>query len=61
MNDLGYLKEIKTGSFIFILDAGEVEIDVDMMTKDAMEAIFQEDNEALVPLDVGRGKVIKKH
>ncbi|MBU5467008.1 hypothetical protein KQI49_09255 [Virgibacillus sp. MSJ-26] len=58
MHDLGYIKEIKTDSVIFIVDAGEVEIEVDLMTKDAIEAIFQEDDEALIPLDVEREKVI---
>ena len=57
MHDLGYIKEIKTDSVIFIVDAGEIEIEVDMMTKDAMEEIFQANDEALIPLDVERGKV----
>jgi len=59
MHDLGYIKEIKTNSVVFIVDTGDIEIEVDTITKDAMEAIFQKDNEALVPLDVERRKVIK--
>jgi len=58
MHDLGYIKEIKTDSVIFIVDAGEVEIEVDAITKDTIEAIFQEDEEALIPLDVEHRKVI---
>ena len=58
MHDLGYIKEIKTDSVIFIVGVGEVEIEVDLMTKDAIEMIFQEDDEALIPLDVEREKVI---
>lgn len=58
MHDLGYIKEIKTDSVVFIVDAGEVEIEVDAITKDTIEEIFQENNEALVPLDAERGKVI---
>ena len=58
MNDLGYIKEIKTDSVIFIVDTGDIEIEVDMMTKDAIEEIFQANDEALIPLDVERGKVI---
>jgi len=58
MHDLGYIKEIKTDSVVFNVDAGEVEIEVDTMTKDEVEKIFQEDDEALVPLDAERGKVI---
>jgi len=57
MHDLGYIKEIKTDSVIFIVDAGEVEIEVDAITKDALEVIFRKDDEALIPLDAERGKV----
>jgi len=57
MHELGYIKEIKTDSVVFIVDAGEVEVEVDPMTKDAMETIFQENDEALVPLDVEHRKV----
>jgi len=58
MHDLGYIKEIKTDSVIFIVDAGEVEIEVDAITKDTIEEIFQANDEALIPLDAERGKVI---
>jgi len=58
MHDLGYIKEKNTDSVIFIVDVGEVEIEVDAITKDTIEEIFQEDEEALIPLDVERGKVI---
>lgn len=60
MHDLGYIKEIKANSVVFIVGAGEIEIEVDEMTKEAMEAIFQENDEALIPLDVEHGKVITK-
>jgi len=52
MHDLGYIKEIKTDSVVFVVDGGEVEIEVDMMTKDTMVEIFQANDEALIPLDV---------
>jgi len=58
MNDLGYIKEIKTDSVVFIVDVGEVEIEVDVMTKEAIEAIFQEDEEALVPLSADNEKMV---
>jgi len=58
MHDLGYIKEIKTDSVIFIVDAGEVEIEVDAITKDAIEEIFQANDEALIPLDADHRKVI---
>jgi len=58
MHDLGYIKEIKTDSVIFIVDAGEVEIEVDAITKDIIKEIFQANDEALIPLDSERGKVI---
>ena len=49
MHELGYIKEIKTDSVIFIVDTGDIEIEVDMMTKDAIEEIFQANDEALIP------------
>jgi len=58
MDDLGYIKEIKTDSVIFIVDVGEVEIEVDAITKDTIEEIFQANDEALIPLDTERRKVI---
>jgi len=58
MHDLGYIKEIKTDSVIFIVDAGEVEIEVDAITKDTIEEIFQANDEALIPLDAESGIVI---
>ena len=57
MHDLGYIKEIKTDSVVFIIDVGEIEIEVDTMTKDTIEEIFQANDEALIPLDVESGKV----
>ena len=58
MHDLGYIKEIKTDSVVFIVDAGELEIEVDAITKETIEEILQANDEALIPLDVERGKVI---
>jgi len=58
MHDLGYIKEIKTDSVIFIVDAGEVEIEVDAITKETTEEIFQANDEALITLDAEHGKVI---
>src|SRR5699024_8084633 len=54
---LRYIKEIKTDSVVFIIDVGEIEIEVDTMTKDTIEEIFQANDEALIPLDVESGKV----
>jgi len=58
MHDLGYIKEIKPESVVFIVGNGEIEIEVDSMTKNTIEEISQEDDEALIPLDVEHGKVI---
>lgn len=58
MQRLGYIKEIRKGSVIFIVDVGEVEKDVDSITKDAIETVFEADYEALIPLDAEGGKVI---
>lgn len=55
--DLGYVKEIKATSIVFIVGTGVVEINVDEITKDAVETIYQADDEALIPLDV-EGKVV---
>lgn len=52
MVDLGYVKDIKENSVVFIVDTGEVEIEVDSTTKDAVETIYQADDEASIPLDV---------
>ncbi|MDY0407194.1 hypothetical protein P5G51_019325 [Virgibacillus sp. 179-BFC.A HS] len=52
MVDLGYVKEIKQTSVVFIVDHGEVEINVDAITKDAVVTIYQANDEALIPLDV---------
>src|SRR5699024_6837346 len=57
MHDLGYIKEIKTDSVIFIVDAGEVEIEVDAITKDALEVIFRKDDEALIQMNAESGKM----
>jgi len=58
MHDLGYIKEIKAKSVVFIVGNGEIEIEVDSMTKNTIEEISQEDDEALIPLEVEHGKVI---
>ncbi|HLR43489.1 MAG TPA: hypothetical protein VK067_09650 [Pseudogracilibacillus sp.] len=56
--DLGYVKEIKERRIVFIVDTGVVEIDVDEITKDAVETIYQADDEALIPLDIEAKVVI---
>ena len=56
--DLGYVKEIKEASVVFIVDAGEIEIEVDAVTKGAIEMINQADEEALIPLDIKEKAVI---
>ncbi|OZU88637.1 hypothetical protein CIL03_10095 [Virgibacillus indicus] len=58
MVELGYVKEIKENSIVFIVDTGEVEINVDEITKDAIETIYQANEEALIPLDVKEKIVI---
>jgi len=58
MHDLGYIKERKAESVVFIIGNGEIEIEVDSMRKNTIEAISQEDDEALIPLDVKHGKVM---
>lgn len=58
MVDLGYVKEIKEASVVFIVDAGEIEVEVDAVTKDAIEMINQADEEALIPLDIKEKAVI---
>lgn len=58
MVDLGYVKEIKETSVTFIVDTGEVEINVDPITKDAIETIYHADDEALIPMDVEKKVVI---
>lgn len=56
--DLGYVKEIKETSIVFIVGTGVVEINVDEITKDTVETIYQADDEALIPLDVEANVVI---
>lgn len=56
--DLGYVKEIKETSVVFMVDAGEVEFEVDAIAKDVIEGISQADDEALIPLDVKEKVVI---
>lgn len=56
--DLGYVKEFKETSIVFIVDTGLVEIDVDGITKDAVETIYRADDEALIPLDIEAKVVI---
>ncbi|UOQ84017.1 hypothetical protein [Gracilibacillus salinarum] len=58
MVDLGYVKEIKEASVVFIVDVGEIEVEVDAVTKDAIEMINQADEEALIPLDIKEKAVI---
>lgn len=58
MVDLGYVKEIKEARVVFIIDAGEIEVEVDAVTKDVIEVINQTDDEALIPLDVKEKAVI---
>ncbi|WP_373894679.1 hypothetical protein [Virgibacillus sp. CBA3643] len=58
MVDLGYVKEIKEASVVFIVDAGEIEVEVGAVTKDVIEMINQADEEALIPLDVKEKAVI---
>ena len=58
MVDLGYVKEIKETTIVFIGDAGEIEVEVDAVTKDVIEVINQTDEEALIPLDVKEEAVI---
>lgn len=60
MVDLGYVKEIKEASVVFIVDAGEIEVEVDAVTKDAIETINQADEEALIPLDIKEKAVISE-
>jgi len=58
MVGLGYVKEIKETSVVFIVDTGETEIEVDAVTKDVIEMIYQADEEALIPIDVKEKVVI---
>ena len=58
MVDLSYVKEIKEASVVFIVDAGEIEVEVGAVTKDVIEMINQADEEALIPLDVKEKAVI---
>ncbi|WP_449354668.1 hypothetical protein ACUL41_17775 [Virgibacillus natechei] len=56
--DVGYVKEIKDSSIVFIVDDGDVEMDVDDVTLDAIQTIYEADEEALIPLDVKTKTVI---
>jgi len=56
--DIGYVKEIKESSVVFIVKNGEVEMDVDLVTLDVIQTICQADKDALVPLDVETNSVI---
>ena len=58
MVDLGYVKEIKETSVVFIVYTGEIEIEVDAVTKNVIEMIYQADEEALIPMDVKEKIVI---
>ncbi|ASK61352.1 hypothetical protein CFK37_03770 [Virgibacillus phasianinus] len=56
--DIGYVKEIKDVSVVFIVNNGDVEIEVDDVTLDAIQTIYQADEEALISLDVKNKMVI---
>ncbi|ALX47558.1 hypothetical protein [Lentibacillus amyloliquefaciens] len=56
--DVGYIKEIKALSVVFIVKDGEVEMEVDDMTLDVIQTIYRADKEAFIPLDVKNKKVI---
>ncbi|QKY71357.1 hypothetical protein [Lentibacillus sp. CBA3610] len=56
--DIGYVKEIKESSVVFIVKDGEVEIDVDPVTLDVIKTICMADEEALIPLDMETNSVI---
>lgn len=56
--DVGYVKEIKENSVVFIVNDGDVEMDVDDVTLDAIQTIYEADKEALIPLDVKTKTVI---
>lgn len=56
--DVGYVKEIKDSSIVFIVNDGDIEMDVDDVTLDDIQTIYEADEEALIPLDVKTKTVI---
>jgi len=56
--DIGYVKELKESSVVFIVKDGEVEIAIDPVTQDAIQTICMADEEALIPLDLDAKTVI---
>ncbi|WP_010531155.1 hypothetical protein [Lentibacillus jeotgali] len=56
--DIGYVKEGKEFSVVFIVKDGEVEISIDPVTLDAIQTIIQADEDALIPLDLDTKTVI---
>ncbi|WP_174615278.1 hypothetical protein [Virgibacillus ihumii] len=56
--DVGYVKEIKDTSVVFIVKDGDIEMDVDDVTLDAIQTIVEADEEALIPLDFETKTVI---
>lgn len=56
--DVGYVKVIKDTSIVFIVNSGDVELEVDDVTLDAVKTIYQADEDALIPLDLKTKTVI---
>ena len=56
--DIGYVKEMKESSVVFIVKDGEVEMDVEPVTLDAIKTICEIDEDALIPLDLETEMVI---
>jgi len=56
--DIGYVKEIKDSSVVFIVNDGEVEMAIDSVTLDAIQTIIQVDEDALIPLDLETKTII---
>jgi len=56
--DIGYVKEIKESSVVFIIKDGEIEMAIDRVTLDALQTIIQADEDALIPLDLDTKTVI---
>ncbi|WP_010529472.1 hypothetical protein [Lentibacillus jeotgali] len=56
--DIGYVKEIKESSVVFIVKDGEVEMVIDPITLDAIQTICKADEDALIPLDLETNSVI---
>jgi len=56
--DIGYVKEVKESSVVFIVKDGEVEMAIDPVTLDAIQTIIQAEEDALIPLDMETKTVI---